>query len=139
MRKLIVVNIVSLDGYYEGPAKNVMDLFSFRAAAYPVDDGFDRYNLERLRTADTLLLGHKSFKAFGEYWRTVADDESADPVARETSRLMNAMPKVVVSDDPVLLGGGTPLMRENPGIPLRLIDARAEEGAGTAFLRYAAR
>jgi len=26
MRKLIVSNIVSLDGYYEGPGKNVMDL-----------------------------------------------------------------------------------------------------------------
>jgi hypothetical protein len=27
MRKLIVRNIMSLDGYYEGPGKNVMVLF----------------------------------------------------------------------------------------------------------------
>jgi len=30
MRKLIVSNIISLDGYYEGPGKNVMVLFDYR-------------------------------------------------------------------------------------------------------------
>ena len=30
MRKLIVSNILSLDGYYEGPGKNVMALFDYR-------------------------------------------------------------------------------------------------------------
>ena len=32
MRKLIVVNMMSLDGYYEAPDKNVMPLFGFRDA-----------------------------------------------------------------------------------------------------------
>ena len=48
MRKLIVSNIMSLDGYYEGPGENVMVL--------PMDEAFDAYNAERLRAADTLLL-----------------------------------------------------------------------------------
>jgi hypothetical protein len=30
MRKLIVCNLVSLDGYYEGPGKDVMPLFDYR-------------------------------------------------------------------------------------------------------------
>jgi hypothetical protein len=49
MRKLIVSNLVSLDGYYTGPGDNVMVL--------PLDEAFDAYNAERLRAADTLLLG----------------------------------------------------------------------------------
>ena len=49
MRKLIVSNIMSLDGYFEGPEKNVL--------ALPMDGFFDEHNLERLRAADTLLLG----------------------------------------------------------------------------------
>jgi hypothetical protein len=49
VRKLIVANIMSLDGYYEGPGGNVMVL--------PMDGFFDEHNLERLRSADTLLLG----------------------------------------------------------------------------------
>ena len=51
MRKLIVVNIMSLDGYYEAPDKNVMPLFAFRDA-YPEDDSFDAYNAVRLRAAE---------------------------------------------------------------------------------------
>ena len=98
MRKLIVSNIVSLDGYYEGPSKNVMDLFGYRFEAYPADESFDAYNAERLRIADTLLLGRTSYEGFKSYWPPVADDPDAPPVAREISRLNNAIDKVVVSD-----------------------------------------
>jgi dihydrofolate reductase len=98
VRKLIVSNIMSLDGYYEGPAKNVMDLFAYRLGAYPTDDSFDAYNAERLRSADTLLVGRTSYEGFKGYWPPVADDPDAPPVAREISRLNNAIEKVVVSD-----------------------------------------
>ena len=30
MRKLIVSNMMSLDGYYEGPGKKVLPLFDYR-------------------------------------------------------------------------------------------------------------
>lgn len=98
MRKLIVCNLMSLDGYYEGPGKNVMPLFDYRQQAYPADESFDAYNAERLRAADTLLLGRASFEGFKSYWPAVADDPTAPPVAREISRLNNAIQKVVVSD-----------------------------------------
>jgi dihydrofolate reductase len=90
MRKLIVCNIVSLDGYYEGPGGDVM--------ALPFDDAFDAYNAERLRAADTLLLGRKSYEGFKSYWPPIAGDPDARPVAREISRLNSAIDKVVVSD-----------------------------------------
>lgn len=98
MKKLIVCNAMSLDGYYEGPDKNVMPLFDYRWETYPTDDSFDVYNAERLRAADTLLLGRSSFEVFKGYWPSVAEDPKAAPVAREISRLNNAMEKVVVSD-----------------------------------------
>jgi dihydrofolate reductase len=98
MRKLIVTNIVSLDGYYEGPSKNVMDLFGYRFDAYPTDESFDAYNAERLRAADTLLLGRTSYEGFKSYWPPVAEDPHAAPIEREISRLNNAIDKVVVSD-----------------------------------------
>jgi dihydrofolate reductase len=98
MRKLIVCNIVSLDGYYEGPGKNVMVLFDYRWEAYPTDESFDAYNAERLRAADTLLLGSTSYDGFKGYWPPVADDPNATPIQREISRLNNAIDKVVISD-----------------------------------------
>ncbi|MGN9841219.1 dihydrofolate reductase family protein [Nonomuraea sp. H19] len=90
MRKLIVANIVSLDGYYEGPGRDVM--------ALPFHEAFDEYNAERLRAADTLLLGRTSYEGFKSYWPRVADDTEARPVLREISRLDNAIDKVVISD-----------------------------------------
>ena len=54
MRQVIVSNIMSLDGYYEGPGRNVMVL--------NMDEAFDAYNLERIRAAGTVLLGRSSFE-----------------------------------------------------------------------------
>ncbi len=90
MRKLIVCNIISVDGFYSGPNDDVM--------AMPFDAPFDDYNAERLRAADTLLLGRRSFEGFKGYWPPIADREDAPPVEREISRLDNAIDKVVVSD-----------------------------------------
>ncbi len=92
MRRLIVSNMMSLDGYYEGPGENVLVL--------PLDDAFDAYNAERLRAADTLLLGRNSYDGFKGFWPSVADDPSPQwtPTHREISRLDNAIDKVVISD-----------------------------------------
>lgn len=90
MRKLIVCNIVSLDGYYEGPGKDVM--------ALPMDPSFDAYNAERLRAASTLLLGRTSYEGFKSFWPPVVDDPDQRPVMHEISRRNNAIDKVVVSD-----------------------------------------
>ena len=47
MRQVIVSNIMSVDGYYEGPGRNVMVL--------NMDEAFDAYNLERIRAAGTVF------------------------------------------------------------------------------------
>jgi dihydrofolate reductase len=90
LRKLIVTNIVSLDGYYEGPGHNVMVL--------PMDHRFDEYNLERIRVAETLVLGGTSYLMFKGFWPAMADNPDANPVHREFAQLENAIDKVVVSD-----------------------------------------
>src|SRR5215212_1235362 len=97
MRKLIVSNTMSLDGYYEGPGNDVMALFDYRWD-YPTDESFDAYNAERLRAADTLLLGRVSYNGFKGFWPPVADDPNATPLQREISWLNNTIDKVVVSD-----------------------------------------
>jgi dihydrofolate reductase len=92
MRTLIVSNATSLDGYYSGPDDNVMVL--------ELDPAFDAYNAERLRAADTLLLGRRSFEGFKSFWPSLADDPDPrwTPAQREVSRLDNAIDKLVVSD-----------------------------------------
>ena len=91
MGTLIVVNMMSLDGFYAGPGGDLMLL--------PHDGGaFDSYNLERLRAAGTVLVGANSFAAFSGYWPSVADDSAASPTARTFAHRYNEVEKLVVSD-----------------------------------------
>ena len=90
MRKVIVCNLMSLDGYVAGPGGNLMVL--------PLDESFSAYNVERLRSAETLLLGRNTFEGFVGYWPGVAEDEDQPEDEREISRINNEIEKVVVSD-----------------------------------------
>ena len=99
MRKLIVSNLVSLDGYYEGKGRSLGALFEHFHPDYAKDESFDVYNAERLRAADTLLLsGRVSSLGFKEYWTGVPTDTNATAIRREIATLMNPIEKVVVSD-----------------------------------------
>jgi dihydrofolate reductase len=101
MRRLIVNNIVSLDGYYADADGNPLVL--------NMDAAFDRANLDSINGADVVLLGRDSFDGFSAHWPHVADapapkDPNAPEAAafsevnRAMSRRYNATPKVVVSD-----------------------------------------
>lgn len=99
MRKLIVSNLVSLDGYYEGKDRNLNALFDYFHPDYAGDEHFDHYNTERLRAADTLLLsGRPSFLGFKEYWSSVPNDPKATTIRREFAGLIEAVEKIVISD-----------------------------------------
>lgn len=91
MRKLIVSNLVSLDGYYERKDRNLEVLFDYFHQDYSSDDSFDFYNAERLRAADTLLLsGRTSFFAFKEYWSNVMNNPNITVVRQEMMLLANS-------------------------------------------------
>ncbi len=99
MRKLIVSNLMSLDGYYEGKDRSLAALFNYHHPDYAKDESFDFYAAERLRAADTLLLsGRTSSLGFKEYWSGVPGDPNATAIRHEIAKLMNPMPKMVVSD-----------------------------------------
>ncbi|WP_223628807.1 dihydrofolate reductase family protein [Microbacterium sp. EST19A] len=101
MRKVIVNNIVSVDGFYSAADGNPLVL--------NMDAAFDRENLASIEAAGTVLLGRNSFEGFSQYWPFVADAPAAedpespegralDDVNRAISRRYSAVPKVVVSD-----------------------------------------
>lgn len=129
MRKLIVCNIISLDGLYSGPGGDVMVM--------PFGGGFSDYNAERLRAADTLLLGRTSFEMFRSYWPAIAQDERQPAVEREISRLNTGIEKVVVSDslrpDEVAGWGPTRVVRRASA---RAEVAALKEGPGREILVF---
>lgn len=99
MRKIIVNNLMTLDGFYEGKERNLDAVFEYFHPDYASDENFDRYSVERLRAADTLLFsGKESFIGFRDYWSNIENDPNASDIRLEIARLINPMKKVVVSD-----------------------------------------
>lgn len=81
MRKVIVSNVASLDGFFEGPHRE-LDWFI-------VDEEFFAYARDMLRKADILLFGRITYQHMANYWPTAPPDEIADR--------MNNLAKVVFS------------------------------------------
>jgi len=95
MRKIIVFNIISLDGYHTGPNNEVSVMFPMMGGV------FDTYNAELLRTADVFLVGRVSFELFQSFWPKVAENPTSDewtPEQREIVQEGKSVNTIVVSD-----------------------------------------
>ncbi|HZR41602.1 MAG TPA: dihydrofolate reductase family protein [Ktedonobacteraceae bacterium] len=106
MRKIIVYNIISLDGYHTGLGNEVSVMF-------PVMGGkaFNGYNAELLRGADLFLIGRVSFELFHDYWQNVAETPESDEWTDEQREMVEAgkpVKTIVVSDT---LNGSWPGIR----------------------------
>ena len=102
MRKLIVCLLMSLDGYVSGEGDDI--------TVMPLDDSFSEYNVRRMRTASTLLMGSTTYRGMLSYWPDIERDQSQPPVEREISSINNRVEKVVVSDS--LTPEGTGVWRD---------------------------
>ena len=83
MRKIIVYNVISLDGYHTGPGNDVSVMFPM------MGNVFDTYNAELLRAADLHLVGRVSFELFQSFWPKVAenpDSQEWTPEQKEMSK-----------------------------------------------------
>ncbi len=85
MRKVILFNLVTLDGFFEGPNHDI--------SWHNVDDEFNKFAIHQLDELDTLLFGRLTYQLMASYWPTPVAIES-DPIV---AAKMNELPKVVFS------------------------------------------
>jgi dihydrofolate reductase len=99
VRKLIVSNFLTLDGYYESTAKTFDRFFDYFHEDYGANEAFDEYNTELLRDADTLILsGRTSFMTNKDYWVSYPDIPDGTAIRREFAELIRSTEKYVVSN-----------------------------------------
>ncbi len=99
MRKLIVSNFVTLDGYYDGTDRTFDSIFDYQHDDYKDDDAFDYYCVERMQQADTLIIsGRESYLGNMSYWTSVPKAPNSTAIRREFAELISNIEKVVVSD-----------------------------------------
>lgn len=98
MRKLVVCNFMTLDGFYDGPGKDLGSLFRNMHPAHAGSDQFDHHNAGLLRNAGTFLLSHNAFVGNRDYWSGVRGNPDATSIRRQIAQLMADVPKLVPSD-----------------------------------------
>lgn len=86
MRKLIMWNVVTLDGYFEGE-KN-WDL-SFHELVWGKE--LEEFSLTQLKSADMLVFGAITYRGMADYWTRATKEEG------EIAKFMNEIKKVVCS------------------------------------------
>lgn len=99
MRKLIVSNFLTLDGYYETADKSFGRFFDYWHEDYGANEAFDEYNTELLRGAGALILsGRTSFINNKDYWVSYPGTPGGTAIRREFAELIRDTEKYVVSN-----------------------------------------
>lgn len=91
-RKIIVSEMVSVDGYFSGP-NGELDWHNVNA------EFNDAYAVPMLEAADTLMFGFVTYELMASYWPTTAALKD-DPIVASK---MNEMRKIVFSNKPQTL------------------------------------
>jgi dihydrofolate reductase len=132
VRKLIVVEYVSLDGVIQAPghaAEDVAGGFAHGGWTGPFMPDHRRYNTELYQTVGAFLLGRLTYEIFAKYWPTVTDPDD------QIARALNSLPKYVASTtlrpEQASWAGTTILngdlatevarLKEQPGRPILLV------------------
>lgn len=85
MRKLYVFNMVTLNGFFEGPERDI--------SWHNVDEEFNSFAIDQLSRTDLLLFGCVTYDLMARYWPTPAAIKN-DPIV---AAKMNSIPKIVLS------------------------------------------
>ncbi len=85
MRKVFLFNLVTLNGFFEGPNQDIN--------WHHVDEEFNEFAVNQLHEIGTLLFGRVTYHLMASYWPTELA-KTDDPAV---AGLMNDMPKVVFS------------------------------------------
>ena len=89
MRKVILSNSVTLDGFFEGPNKEL--------DWHIVDEEGKEYAIDLLGNVDALLFGRVTYQLMADYWPAAATNPSTPKSDLEIADKMNNLPKIVFS------------------------------------------
>ena len=123
MRRLILIEYVSLDGVVQAPGHAQEDRagdFARGGWTGPFMESHGRYMREALNPMGALLLGRLTYEIWAGYWPTVADP------ADEIARMLNAVPKYVVSR--TLREGSWPTTTIIDEVPRQVPELKRQEG-----------
>ncbi|MEV6178667.1 dihydrofolate reductase family protein [Streptomyces sp. NPDC052015] len=136
MRKIVLTSSMSLDGYMEGPDRDI--------SWHRVDDELHQHFNDILRGTGAFLQGRVTYELMADFWPTADQDPDASATVAEFAAIWREKPKIVYSRTLERADWNTTVVRdvvpaqvralkEQPGGDLALGGARLS----AAFLRHA--
>lgn len=104
MRRIVVQNMVSLDGFFEGPDRDI--------SWHQVDHELHQHMNDELGTMGAFLSGRVTWELMAAYWPTADADPDAAPAEREFAGIWREKPKIVYSRTLTEAGWNTEIRRE---------------------------
>jgi dihydrofolate reductase len=135
MRKIIYMMSVSVDGYMEGPNREI--------DWHMVDDELHRYFNEQLRVMGAFLSGRVTHELMADFWPTADAEPDVTEPMREFAEIWRNMPKIVFSRTLERADWNTTVVREV--VPEEILRLKEEPGGdlvlggsdlATTFMRH---
>jgi dihydrofolate reductase len=123
MRKIILMLSVSVDGYFEGPDRDL--------DWQMVDDELHRHFNEQLRTMGAFLSGRVTHELMAGFWPTADLDPSSTAPMVEFAGIWRDMPKIVFSRTLERADWNTTVVREV--VPEEIRELKAQPGGDMAL------
>lgn len=89
MRKIVVFNMVSVDGYFAGSDGNI--------DWHRVDDEFNQFAVEHTAEFGGLIFGSTTYKLFEDFWPQALKDPKTSDDDRKIAQIIDDMWKIVFS------------------------------------------
>jgi len=123
MRKVILTMSVSLDGYIEGPNREI--------DWHMVDDELHSHFNEWLAAMGAFLSGRVTYELMAEFWPTADSDPSSTGPMVEFARIWRDMPKIVYSTTLERADWNTTVVRDV--VPEEVMALKAQPGGDLAL------
>jgi len=151
MRKLIMWNIITLDGYFEGNQKG--DL-TFHNVVWGQE--LEKLSFEQLHSADYLVFGRVTYEGMAAYWNntTLISENATDEIKKlkvkggkdlyvfgsanlsETFISDNLFDEYRIGIAPVILGSGRPLFKQGISPKNLSLVSTQQLSTGGVILKY---
>lgn len=89
MRKIVVFNLISVDGYFVGVDGNI--------DWHRVDDEFNTFAVRQTKSFSAIIFGRITYEMFENFWPKAVNDPKMSPDDRKIAKIIDNIEKIVFS------------------------------------------
>jgi dihydrofolate reductase len=118
MRKIILMSSVSLDGFFEGPDRDI--------SWHLVNEEFSRYLNEQFRAVGAFMYGRVTYELMADIWPTADRNPALSATLVEFGGIWRDMPKFLFSRTLTQAGWNTTVLHDV--VPEQIAKLKAQSG-----------